>query len=924
MFMEEKKLFLLDAYALIYRAYYALLRSPRVTSAGFNTSAIFGFLLALDDVMRKENPTHIAVCFDPPHGRTFRHEQYPEYKAGRDKQPEDITLAIPYIKALLEAYRIPALEAEGYEADDLIGTLSRRAEAEGFVTYMMTPDKDYGQLVTDRVFMYRPALKGQGFEIRGPQQVCERYGIQTPAQVIDLLALEGDASDNVPGCPGVGEKTAVKLIQQFGSVENMLGHTSEIKGALRAKIEDNIDQIRMSKELVTICTDAPVPFDPEALRRSEPDVNALLALFKELEFKSFAAKFTASADLAPEPAPAPSAPAPGTMGSLFDIPEEDLPTVKYEAPAAPVEELESPEEIGRFITAAIAAREVGIALNAEGAEAMTAQPYGIALAYDNEDGGRTAYIHFSSDATRRATQAELLAPLFADPAVTLVGEDIKRTMLVLRRMNVEFAGARWFDTGVAHYLCNPEAKHDTATLAMVYLGFHTYDADYSVAERKRPPLDAAAAMGETASVSLRLRAPLFAELSEKGHLKLFEEVETPMVAVLAGMEWCGARIDVAELKRLSGELGKRLAALEQEAYELAGRPFNVSSPLQVGTILFEEMQIDPKAKRTKGGAWSTAEDVLEKYANDVPLVRLILDIRALRKLLATYVDSLPKLINPRTGKLHTTYNQTATATGRLSSTNPNLQNIPIRTADGRDIRRAFVPDPGDIMLSADYSQIELRLMADMSGDPEMVGAFLSGADIHRATAAKIYHEDLADVTDDQRRKAKTANFGIIYGISAFGLSERLGIPRAEAKELIEGYLATYPKVAEYMQQSIEDARRDGFVSTIMGRKRYLPDIASRSAAVRGYAERNAINAPLQGSAADIIKVAMVAVDAEIRRRGLRSRMILQVHDELIFNVVPDELAEMQELVVRLMEGAYKGRVPMEVSAGVGANWLEAH
>ena len=912
--MEEKKLFLLDAYALIYRAYYALLRSPRVTSAGFNTSAIFGFLLALDDVMRKENPTHIAVCFDPPHGRTFRHEQYPEYKAGRDKQPEDITLAIPYIKALLEAYRIPALEAEGYEADDLIGTLSRRAEAEGFVTYMMTPDKDYGQLVTDRVFMYRPALKGQGFEIRGPQQICERYGIQTPAQVIDLLALEGDASDNVPGCPGVGEKTAVKLIQQFGSVENMLGHTSEIKGALCAKIENNSAQIRMSKELVTICTDAPVPFDPEALRRSEPDVNALLALFKELEFKSFAAKFTASADLAPEPAPAPSAPAPGTMGSLFDIPEEDAPTVKYEAPAAPVEVLETPGDISGFITAAIAAREVGIALNAEGAEAMTAQPCGIALAYDSEAGGRSAYIPFSSDPDRRAVQATLLAPLFDDPAVTLVGEDIKRVMLVMRRMKVEFDGACWFDTGVAHYLCNPEAKHDTATLAMVYLGFQIGDDLFT----------SSAVIGERAAVSLRLRAPLLTELAEKGHLKLFEEVETPMVAVLAGMEWCGARIDVAELQRLSGELSKRLEALEQEAYALAGRPFNVGSPMQVGNILFEEMQIDPKARRTKSGAWSTAEDVLEKYANDVPLVRLILDIRALRKLLATYVDSLPKLINPRTGKLHTTYNQTATATGRLSSTNPNLQNIPIRTADGRDIRRAFVPDPGDIMLSADYSQIELRLMADMSGDPEMVGAFLSGADIHRATAAKIYHEDLADVTDDQRRKAKTANFGIIYGISAFGLSERLGIPRAEAKELIEGYLATYPKVAEYMQQSIEDARRDGFVSTIMGRKRYLPDIASRSAVVRGYAERNAINAPLQGSAADIIKVAMVAVDAEIRRRGLRSRMILQVHDELIFNVVPDELAEMQELVVRLMEGAYKGRVPMEVSAGVGANWLEAH
>ena len=917
--MEEKKLFLLDAYALIYRAYYALMRSPRVTSAGFNTSAIFGFLLALDDVMRKENPSHIGVCFDPEHGRTFRHEQYPEYKAGRDKQPEDITAAIPYIKAILEAYRIPVLEAAGYEADDIIGTLSRRAEAEGFTTYMMTPDKDYGQLVTDRVFMYRPALKGQGFEIRGPQQVCERYGISAPSQVIDLLALEGDASDNVPGCPGVGEKTAVKLIQQFGSVENMLEHTDEIKGALRTKVEANAGRIRMSKELVTICTDAPVPFDPEALRRCEPDVPALLALFKELEFKTFASKF-AKEEKTQTPPPSPA----GTMGSLFDIPEEDVPTIKYEAPSTPVEELDSPEVASAFISAAMAAGEVGVALNADGTEAMTAQPYGIALSYDSERGGRTGYIHFSSDASVRSVQTGLLAPLFASPAVTVVGEDMKRTMLVLRRMGVEFAGAKWFDTGVAHYLCNPESKHDTATMAMVYLGFRTYDADYSAAERRRPPLDPAACMGETAAVSLRLRAPLMSELAEKKHLELFDTVETPMVAVLAGMEWCGARVDVDELHRLSGELRGRLAALEQEAYSLAGREFNVNSPMAVGRILFEEMQIDPKAKRTKGGAWSTAEDVLEKYSKDVPLVRLILDIRALKKLLATYIDALPKLINPRTGKLHTTYNQTATATGRLSSTNPNLQNIPVRTADGRDIRRAFVPDAGDLMLSADYSQIELRLMADLSGDEEMVGAFLSGADIHRATAAKIYHESLEDVTDDQRRNAKTANFGIIYGISAFGLSERLGMPRSEAKALIEGYLKTYPKVEEYMQKSIEDARRDGFVSTIMGRKRYLPDIASRSAAVRGYAERNAINAPLQGSAADIIKVAMVAIDAEIRRRGLRSRMIMQVHDELIFNVVPDELAEMQELVVRLMEGAYKGTVPMEVSAGVGANWLEAH
>lgn len=917
--MEEKKLFLLDAYALIYRAYYALMRSPRVTSAGLNTSAIFGFLLALDDVMRKENPSHIAVCFDPAHGRTFRHEQYPEYKAGRDKQPEDITAAIPYIKRLLEAYRIPVLEAEGYEADDIIGTLSRRAEAEGFTTYMMTPDKDYGQLVTDRVFMYRPALKGQGFEIRGPQQVCERYGIASPRQVIDLLALEGDASDNVPGCPGVGEKTAVKLIAQFGSVENMLAHTAEIKGALRTKIEDNEAQIRMSKELVTIVTDAPVPFDPKALRRSEPDVPALLALFKELEFKSFAAKF--KSEDAPDALPAP---APGTMGSLFDVPEEDVPTVKFEAPSTPVEEPESAGAISAFVSAAIAAGEIGIAADSEGSEAMTAPLHGIALSFGSEAGGRTAYIALDGDGASRAVKAELLEPLLSAPGVTLVGEDMKRTMLLLRRHGMAVTGACWFDTGVAHYLCNPEGQHDTATMAMVYLGFRTYDADLTAAERRQRPLDAAASTGETAAVSLRLKAPLMSELAEKQHLELFETVETPLVGVLADMEWNGARVDVAELRRLSAEFGARLHKLEEEAYALAGKPFNVSSPAQVGRILFEEMQIDPKARRTKGGAWSTAEDVLEKYSKTVPLVGIILDIRGLRKLLATYIDALPKLINPRDGKLHSTFNQTATATGRLSSANPNLQNIPVRSADGRDIRRAFVPDPGHVLLSADYSQIELRLMADLSGDPEMINAFLSGADIHRATAAKIYHMELDEVSDDQRRNAKTANFGIIYGISAFGLSERLGIPRDESKALIEGYLKTYPKVAEYMQQAIENARRDGFVTTIMGRKRYLPDINSRSAAVRGYAERNAINAPLQGSAADIIKVAMVAVDTEIRRRGLASRMILQVHDELVFDVVPSELAEMQELVIHCMENAYHGRVPLEVSAGTGANWLEAH
>ncbi len=926
--MEDKKLFLLDAYALIYRAYYALLRSPRVNSAGMNTSAVFGFCNTLEDVLRKENPGYIAVCFDPPHGRTFRHDEYPEYKAGRDKQPEDITVAIPYIKRLLDAYRIPVIEVPGYEADDVIGTLSRRAEEAGFTTYMMTPDKDYGQLVTDRVFMYRPSLKGLGFEVRGPKEVCEKYGIQSPRQVIDLLALEGDASDNVPGCPGVGEKTAVKLINEFGSVENLLANTASLKGALQKKVTENADLIRLSHHLVTIVTDAPVGFDADALRRREPDIEALTALFRELEFRSFLQKYSSVA--APQPAVTVETRQTDAAPSLFDFIEQE-----QDAPAAPAQPADISAEISRsddgisdagFIARAIAAGTVGIGVNATGAEAMRAQPFGIGLAYGvngSTDVFSVRYIPFGESADERAAVAELLQPLFSDPAVCVCGPDIKRDMLILRRLGVTFEGARWFDTSVAHYLCQPEQKHDLPTLAMTYLQFATWDYSATPAERLCAPLDPDTAMTQTAVLCLKLKPLLEAEIAAKDQEALLRDVEFPLIPVLASMEWEGARIDPQELHVLSRQLTARLHDLEAEAYTIAGRQFNVSSPSQVGQILFDEMRIDPKARKTKGGAWSTAEDVLEKYI-DVPLVRLILDIRGLKKLLATYVDALPKLINPATGKIHTTYNQTVTATGRISSTSPNLQNIPIRTADGRDIRRAFVPDPGCLMLSADYSQIELRLMADLSGDPVMIDAFLSGADIHRATAAKIYHRGLDEVTDEQRRNAKTANFGIIYGISAFGLSERLGIPRGEAKELIEGYLATYPGVAAYMQTSIERAREKGWVSTVMGRRRYLPDITSRSNTVRSYAERNAINAPLQGSAADIIKVAMVRIDAEIRRRGLRSRMIMQVHDELIFNVIPEEASELTALVTSGMEHAYSGRVPLEVAAGTGSNWLEAH
>lgn len=911
--MEEKKLFLLDAYALIYRAYYALMRSPRFTAGGLNTSAIFGFCNTLDDVLKKENPGYIAVCFDPAGGHTFRHEQYAEYKAGRDKQPEDITLSIPYIKRILEAYRIPAIEVPGFEADDVIGTLSRMAQEADFTTYMMTPDKDYGQLVTDRVFMYRPALKGQGFEIRGPQQVCERYGISSPRQVIDLLALEGDASDNVPGCPGVGEKTAAKLIAQFGSVENMLEHTDKIKGALQAKIVDNEALIRMSKELVTIITDAPVDIKIDELRRTEPDIDALREIYKELEFKTFLTKLGGEA-------PAPPKVEAGAQLSLFDFSEE--------TPALPLDvtfdirELSTPEEVVPFMDKVLKYSTVGMAINSLGAEAMTAEIAGIAFAV--ETGGKTDSAYIRLDAESRAELATLIEPLFSKKGVTIVNDDIKRSMLILKRLGIEWTGPEWFDTAVAHYLVAPEGKHDTPTLSMNLLNFRSYGYDLSPAERKHFPLDGAAVLCETASLMLKLKPVLEREVEQRGQTALMREIEFPLVSVLASMEWEGARIDVAELNRLGKQLTERINALEKEAYTIAGHAFNASSPAQVGQVLFEEMGIDPKAKRTKGGAYSTAEDVLEKYAKTVPLVQIILDIRGLKKLLATYVEALPKLINPKTGKLHTTYNQTVTATGRISSTNPNLQNIPIRTADGRDIRRAFIPDEGDLMLSADYSQIELRLMADMSADAAMTEAFLSGEDIHRATAAKIYHLPLEEVTDTQRRNAKTANFGIIYGISAFGLSERLGISRTEAKELIEGYLTTYPDVAKYMQTSIERAREHGYVTTILGRRRYLPDINSRSNTVRGYAERNAINAPLQGSAADIIKRAMIDVDAEIRRRGLKSRMILQVHDELVFNVKPDELETLKEIVVSKMEGAYKGSIPMEVAAGVGQNWLEAH
>lgn len=924
--MDDNKIFLLDAYALIYRAYYALIRSPRITSDGRNTSAVFGFVNTLDDILRKENPPYMAVCFDPPGGHTFRHELYPEYKAQRDKQPEDITAAVPVIKDIIEAWGIRVIEVPRYEADDVIGTLARRAASQDMDTYMMTPDKDYGQLVDNHTFMYRPALKGRDFEIRGPQQVCERYGISSPRQVIDLLALEGDVSDNIPGCPGVGEKTAAKLIAQWGSVENIIEHAAEIKGSLGEKIRANTEQIRFSKELVTIRTDVPVDIDIESLRRTEPDFERLRAIFDSLEFKSLMPKLDRyRRQPGAEASPASGAAAGDTegLGGLFAAELQDDNAASAPVSAAADFTVADAEDVARFGRESATAPRMAMAVLADGEEAMTARLIGLALS----DGSATIYIPAEADGTLTAAVRETLAPMLSRESQMLVSHALKRDMLLLHRAGIPL-GENTFDSSVAHYVIEPEKSHDLAEVARVYCSLTISSYMQSAAERKKTPKgstdELAAIAAERATATLALVDPLSAALKEAGQYELFHSLEMPLVGVLARMELEGVRIDTGELAAMSRKMTAELAQLEARARQLAGTDFNVGSPTQVGEVLFGKMAIDPKAKRTKTGAFSTTEEILERYRHDYEIVDIILRYRGVRKLLATYIDALPKLVNPRTGKIHTTFNQTVTATGRLSSTNPNLQNIPVRTVQGREIRRAFIADKDCLILSCDYSQIELRLMAHMSGDNVMIEDFKADSDIHRATAAKIFHENIADVTDEQRRRAKTANFGIIYGISAFGLSERLGIPRSEAKALIEGYLATYPGVKSYIDNAIESARRKQYVETVMGRRRYLPEINSRNAVVRGYAERNAVNAPLQGSAADIIKKAMIDIDADIRRLGLRSRMIMQVHDELIFNVHPDELEVLKAMVVDKMENAFDARVPLCVSAGVATNWLEAH
>lgn len=921
--MNEKRLFLLDAYALIFRAYYALIKMPRLTQGGFNTSAIFGFVNTLEEVIRKENPSHIAVCFDP-HGPTFRSEADASYKAQREATPEDIRQSIPIIKEIIKAYNIPILEVDGFEADDVIGTMAKKAEKEGFTTYMMTPDKDFGQLVSPNVLQYKPAYRGQDFEIRGEEEVCARYGIERTSQVIDLLALMGDKVDNIPGCPGVGEKTAVKLIQDFGSVEQLLERSSELKGALKKKVEENAAQIRDSYFLATIRTDVPVNEMPEDLVRKKEDREKLFAIFKELEFKSLRDRVAKRLD-----AEAPAELKTGFAASLFDFEEEEpAPEVDAVAAAAPVEPLQwriidSKEDAESIMSRTLSIERCGICFVAEGENDMTADVKGVAVALSESE---SIYIPASC-----VEAIPCVLDLLVRGDIRKVTSQAKRDYVIARRLRNDDAPGlvNYYDISLAHYLLQPEMRHGMDILASIFLDYNMRPEPVLTAKRgaKHQPSsmeDIAAWACEQAAVGLRLEEPLDKEIKKEGMENLLRNVEFPLAEVLAEMEITGVRIDVRALGDAAAALESRIADIEKEIFELAGEEFNVGSPAKVGEILFDKLQLDPKAKKTKTGQYSTSEDVLEKVAMKNPIVNKILEYRQLKKLLSTYLTALPAAINPATGKVHTVYNQTVTATGRISSSAPNLQNIPVREEQGREIRRAFIPDDGHLFLSADYSQIELRLVADFAGDETMLEAFRNGDDIHAITAARIYHKGVDEVTADERRHAKTANFGILYGISAFGLASRLNIPRGDAKQLIDNYFATFPTIHKYMSDSVELAREHGYVVTKMGRKRRLPDINSKNPVVRGYAERNAVNAPVQGSAADIIKVAMVDIYRKMRDGGFKSKMIMQVHDELNFDVVPEELPALQKIVVEGMEGAYSGKVRLTASFGVAENWLNAH
>ncbi|MDO4692716.1 MAG: DNA polymerase I [Porphyromonadaceae bacterium] len=927
--MSRKRIFFLDAYALIFRAYYAFIRSPRIDSQGRNTSAIFGFALMLDEILDKEQPDLIAVAFDPP-GGTFRHEAYEAYKAQRDETPEGIRLAVPYIKRLLEAYRIPILEVAGYEADDVIGTLAVQAEQAGLEVLMVTPDKDYGQLVSPHISMYRP-MSGGGYEVWGEQQIVEKFGLSQTKQVIDYLGLVGDSADNLPGCPRIGEKTAQKLLAEFGSIEGIYEHIDQVKGKTREYLEVGKESTLMTRELATIHTGVPIAWQESQFVRKPLDAEALRELYTELEFRSLLNKLsTRVEESAPDPAEEVTD---DSMGDLFafDYRESSTstPSESTQALDLDIQHLTTVAQVEAMAERAMQLGYIAFDTETTGLDPLEAELVAASFAFGERE---TYFLLFPEDRAETLALLEPLRRVFASDRVLKIGQNIKYDLQILLSYDIEIS-LPLFDTMVAHYLLFPDMRHGLDELSERYLGLQPMSFEEMIKPQnpKKPDLRAieldrlAYYAAEDAALTYRLYRYFEPMLAEREQTALMNELEMPLIPVLASMEREGVRIDRSVLAEKSAELHTKLTAVEQEIFELAGRAFNVNSAKQVGELLFDELKIVDKPKKTKTGGYTTSEEVLEKLRNRHPIVERILDYRGLKKLLSTYVDALPDLVYPD-GKLHSSFNQTVAATGRLSSSNPNIQNIPIRTAEGRAIRAAFVPNDADsVFLSADYSQIELRLMAHMSADEGLIEAFRQGHDIHQATAAKIHGIPLEEVTSEQRRGAKTANFGIIYGISAFGLAERLSIPRGEAKALIDGYFASYPGVKAYMDRVVEQAKGQGYVCTLLGRRRYLPDITSANAVVRGYAERNAINAPLQGTAADIIKIAMIRLYAEIRRRSLKSRMILQVHDELNFNVPKSELAEMRQLVRETMQSALTTlAVPLVVEVGEGESWLEAH
>ena len=918
------KLFLIDAYALIYRSYYAFIKSPRINSKGLNTSAVMGFCNTLNEVLTKEKPTHIGVAFD--HGKTFRHDAFPEYKAQREETPEDIKLSVPLIKQVLEAMRIPILQVDGFEADDIIGTIATRFGADGIDTFMLTPDKDYGQLIGPNVFMYRPR-HGGGYEILGEKEVGEKYGIPTPAQVIDLLALMGDSADNFPGCPGVGEKTAAKLINQFGSIDNMLQHTDEIKGKLREKVENAVEDIKMSKFLATIRTDVPMELDLDELKVEQPDETKLRAIFEELEFKTLINKFLNKAESKTK-----------TDNNQLDLFAENTTNESDEPKNAKFESIkttqheyklvENEEKLRQLCDFFITKESVSIDTETTSTDAISAELVGLSFSVEEK---KAFYVAVPANYEEALKIVQIFKPLYESDKIMKIGQNIKYDYEVLTKYGVTLQG-KMFDTMIAHYLIQPELHHNMDYMAETLLGYQTIHIEELLGPKGKKqknmrdlsPTDIYEYAAEDADITLRLKNVLEPRLKELGVEELFWNIEMPLVRVLADMELNGVCLDTEALQDTSKIFTERMKQYEQEIYKEAGEEFNISSPKQVGDILFGKLQIMDKPKKTKTGQYVTSEEVLQSLESKSPIVRNILNYRGMKKLLSTYIDALPKLINPRTGHIHTSFNQALTATGRLSSSDPNLQNIPVRTDDGKEIRKCFIPEDGCLFFSADYSQIELRIMAHLSEDENMMEAFREGHDIHRATAAKIWHVDIDKVTDAQRKKAKQANFGIIYGITTYGLAQRMDIPNGEAKELIEGYFRTFPKVQAYMEHAKEEARAKGYAETLFHRRRYLADINSRNATVRGFAERNAINAPIQGTEADIIKVAMVRIWERFKKEGIRSKMILQVHDELNFSVFPEEREQVERIVIEEMQNAYPLNVPLIADAGWGKNWLEAH